>query len=206
MIVVAGCPRSGTTIMFRCLVESGFYPGEKLQGRGHKSEDAQLWKIVACFMQGYHFTRAREHKIARGRLIGKFKGPAVVKNPYLSNCIRHLHKNNQYFKDALYVWMRRDLKEIAKSLVRKKYKHPARHLDRYENFTTVSGALKLAMQLDDKWRKFLPRVRYIEIWLNDLIEKPDVVQQRMSEFIGRDFNISLVTKDETWAGSGEVYL
>ena len=70
----------------------------------------------------------------------------------------------------------------------------------------VNGALKMVTQLDDKWRKFLPQTRHIEVWLNDLIEKPDMVKRVMSEFIGTDFNTRLVTKDETWAGSGEVHI
>ena len=59
-------------------------------------------------------------------------------------------------------------------------------------------------KIDRIWQKFLPGVDHVEVWLDDLINETEKTKTKVSEFIGREFNIDLVSKAETWAESGEV--
>jgi hypothetical protein len=205
MIVIAGYPRSGTTIMFRCLVASGFNPGPSglLVGGDHKSENKKFANLLRAVIHSEKMTvRARKGGYLRGRLIKKvsnYEGQEVLKHPMAADGIKHLYDHNERFRDAKYIWMRRDLIEIAKSYMRKQkafgHKKPE----------TFDEAFRVVKDLDKKWKKFLPLVDHIEVWLEDLLRETDSVGDRVSEFIGREFNTDLVTKNETYAETGRVF-
>ena len=195
MIIVAGCPRSGTSIMFRCLQASGFDGGEKLAGRENRTECTEFAAIITNVVE------TRSPKMVRK--ITKYQGQEILKSPYASLAIKYLYHRNKLFQKAKYIWMQRDLDEVAKSLVRKQRKYG--YL-KWERFTTVRGAVRQVKDLDAKWRYFFfynPVVN-IKVWLDDLIENTESVGRRVSNFIGRELDTNLVTKDETWNESRKV--
>ena len=181
--------------MFRCLQASGFDGGKKLAGRVNGTECTEFAALIDSVI------KYRNPRLVRK--VSYYEGHEILKSPYASLAIKYLYNRNKRFKDARYIWMQRDLDEVAKSLVRKQRKYG--YIE-WEKFTTVRGALRQVMELDEKWRDFFFHhpVDHIQVWLDDLIENTDSVGQRISNFIGRKFDTGLVTRDETWKISRKV--
>jgi hypothetical protein len=177
------------------LQASGFNGGESLKGRENRTEDSDFTAIIAGVIE------SRSPRLVRK--VTRYQGHEILKSPYASMAIKYLYNRNKLFKKAKYIWMQRDLDEVAKSLVRKQRKYG--YL-KFEKFTTVRGALRQVNDLDERWRKFFLShpVDHIQVWLDELIEDTDSVGRRVSNFIGRKFDTELVTKDETWKVSHKV--
>lgn len=191
--------------MFRCLVASGLDPGpsNSLLGRDYKSEN----KLLARLIRNIIHARARKTRVTKGYIRVALQqrintlNYEVVKNPYTAFAIEELCKYNENIRTAKYIWTRRDLRETTESFIRKQEKFGRLYNEPERTFKETMGYIR---KIDRIWQKFLPGVDHIEVWLDDLINETEKTKTKVSEFIGREFNIDLVSKAETWAESGEV--
>ena len=232
MIIVAGWARTGTTIMFQCLQESGFYGGEQKQltGTPHKSEHSQ-WRVCNFFLMyylGFQPIMTKDFTEQKLRVVDDFftglpdmhrKLPPhvwdkmrvcvngikkdrinILKDPQSAFAITEWIRFDEMFTNAKYIWCRRDPLEAAKSMVRLKLPR----IKQYRGVLTTKKALKVYELHEAIWEKTLNNLLHIQVQLEHLVMEPETQAERISEFIGVPFDVSLVTEKQTYKGGNRV--
>lgn len=127
----------------------------------------------------------------------------LLKEPNCQFALKSWIDNYECFQNAKYIWTRRDYLESAKSLVRLKV--PDRENlsgdivpTEYRGKLKVNTAVKLFKQWDGILAKTMPKVKHIEIWHHDLINKPDETFSRISEFLGVEVNTEPFDRGKVW--------
>ena len=234
MIVVAGWARTGTSIMFRCLQESGFYGGEpeQLTGTPYKTEHSQ-WRVCKFFMMYYlGFKPIMTKDIAEQnmRVVDDF----FVDTPEIPRTLpSHVEEKMQQFlqrakldginilKDpqsafAMQEWLRFDeMFATAKYIwCRRDPLEAAKSMVRlklprikqYRGVLTTRKALKTYELHDKIWEKTLNNLSHIQVQLEHLVMDPETEAERISEFIGVPFDTSMVTEKATYGGGKKLNL
>lgn len=221
MIVVAGFSRTGTSVIFECLKRSGFYPGEEKDLFGHKylsqylpfqelnraliniivtnrrylSHADILNAVVAHKKEKIEKTLEQAVKNVLNKIVDE--KIEIIKDPYLGLIVNVWYTCSPLFREAKYIWLKRDAMEIAKSLVRMQKFHGMPIILKAFKFT-VSEAYKLCQLHTNGWEMMMPYLNHIEVQFEDLFKDVEKVKDRISEFIGRPFNTDLISLEETW--------
>jgi len=97
------------------------------------------------------------------------------------------------FKDAKYIWTKRDFNETVKSVIR---------LQRMLGIKPRTfQKQKKIFELYDKMNTDFMNLYikdYHELHLEKLLENPEQEGNRLSEYLGRPIDVSAVSKKETW--------
>ena len=217
MIIVAGWCRSGTSIMFKSIVESGFSPGDAsiLTPESFSFRILIHEILIDIGVPGVVFTKKRigelpkwtsEPLVATDKK-GSIK-PAldrvinlkadVLKNPTVTFALPTM-QTMDYFKDAKYIWMRRDPWDAAKSLVRLKCQKK-RVRSMYRGVLTTNMAYQLYLKNDRELQRIMPTLNHIEVQHKDFVNRDKKTFAAVSEFIGTRLNTHLINKKKTYAG------
>lgn len=233
MVVLPGLARSGTSITYRCLdLTPGFKPKHELKLLGSKTQtEHATWRVVNYTVGKYFGAEAlmpgsvwdksfgdvligeREDKeitedirTEMDHMVGIFvwQDIKLLKEPMCVYTIPAWIDNYECFKNAKYIWNRRDIRQSAKSMVRLKVPdRMERHTFEigptgYRNVLTVKGAEKIYEVHEKILEDAMKKVNHIEVWHHDLINKPKETFARMSEFIGREIDTSPFNMGEVW--------
>ena len=103
------------------------------------------------------------------------------------------------FREAKYIYLERPIREVAKSTIRLYNKHHhhlpmltvKRHEARYKFFC-------------DLWEAFLPYVSHVRVDYEDMIHEPETVSYKLSNYLGRYIDMSLIDPRKTYQASGEI--
>jgi len=232
MIIVAGWARTGTSIMFRCLQESGFYGGEQkhLTGLPYKTEHNmfRVCNFLIMYYSGFQSISVKKYK--QQQLVDDFfvdtpkekkilpypvrqkmqqflqriesDGVNILKDPQSAFAMKEWLKFDEMFANAKYIWCRRNPLEAAKSFVRLKIPR----IPQYRGVLTTRKAMKTYALHDNIWEETLHNLSYIQVDLEQLIMDTKTTAERISEFIGVPFDTSLVTEKATYKGGNRFNL
>ena len=120
----------------------------------------------------------------------------ILKEPMCLFALPTWIEHHKCFRDAKYIWTRRDVKECAKSWVRLKMRY-----FEYRGILTVPLAMKLIKQHEALLQKTMTGVNHIVVWHHDLINDPDTTFKRISDFVGREVNTEPFDRGKVWKKS-----
>jgi len=122
----------------------------------------------------------------------------VVKDPMCQFALEAWINRYKSFKNAKYVWTRRNLMEAAKSLVR--FKVPAlKGVPRgYRGLLTVKRALEIAEQQEAELERVMPMVNHIEVWHHDLVNNTKKTFAKISDFLGKEIDQDKFDRGKIW--------
>jgi hypothetical protein len=223
-IIVCGFARSGTSIMFLCLKNSGFFPGkDKLRGWRYKTENAsfiRLNRLVSRTLGAGQLIKditgsvvvgadimtppksrrtVNPHEVRGcGLLLQKIKDAEILKDPQCAFSLESLIKHDRKFREAKYIWTRRNLEEQARSLIR--LKTDPDHGDRkvYKKYMPFETALTICEAYDGELWRVMPLVDHVVVWLEEFLKYPEKIKDKVSAFIGRDLNLDAFDLGKTY--------
>ncbi len=230
MIVVCGIGRTGTSVIMECLIKSGYnardhnlFPLLDLEDKRSRQEilENTTWGMMNAEISVERGV-VRSYKIhpnAIGIIMGLRKNNPISSKILcrMARTIEYFHESNieilkdpmgiyaykrwienfGIFKNAKWIWTRREPLERAKSEVRHKIELHGSEI--FRGFTT-NESLKVARRYEKELAKVLPTVNYIEIWLEDILNKTKEIGDKLSEFIGGQIDMSPVNIKEVWVG------
>lgn len=217
--------------MYQCLERSGFYGDEVKWRSGFKYNTEHLKFRICNFMilmhtgfkpfvgtgkSGFHiidlFDETPEvtqelpyqtkQKMYEFLAYIKENGINLLKDPQAGFCIKEWIKLSRTFGEAKYVWMRRSSLPAAKSFVRLKVPR----IPQYRGTLTTRKAERIYKQHEAKWAEAMKEVDHIEVWLEKFLAKTEEEADRISSFIGKELDTSLVTKKETFEGGQKFFV
>lgn len=220
LVVLPGISRTGTSVIFQCLYDSGFNESRPMKLYGNPPTEHGIWRIANWHVSKYLGARAfmpgsekdlHHADILVGDITDRplnkdikkemddFVGILVwqelrlLKEPMCVYALETWIDNYQCFKNAKYIWTRRDYTETAKSLVRLKVPQ-----GQYRGVLTVRNAEKICIEHDKLLKKAMKKVNHIEVWHHDLINKPDKTFNRISEFVGTKVKTDAFDRGKIW--------
>jgi hypothetical protein len=120
----------------------------------------------------------------------------VLKDPQSAFAMKEWLKFDQMFQTAKFIWMKRNPMETAKSYIRLKIPR----IPQYRGVLTTKKALKTLRLHEKIWGELLKNKEHCVIRLEELLNFPDSTGHYLSEFLGRDFDTSLVDRSMTYDG------
>jgi len=232
MIIVAGWARTGTSVMVKCLEKSGFNlgPEKHLTGAQYKTENNQfrVCNFLIMYYMGFQSISKQRHegqvftddffidtpnnnrqlpfgvKQQMRRFVNYLKENKVevLKDPQSAFAMKEWLKIDQIFRNAKFIWMKRNPMEAAKSFIRLKIPR----IPQYRGVLTTRKALKTFQLHDKMWEELLKDKDHCVVWLEELLNFPDTVGYFLSEFLGRDFDNSLIDRSMTYEGGNRFEL
>jgi len=231
MIIVAGWARTGTSIMFRCLQESGFYGGEQnqLAGFPQKTEliDFRICNFHIMYYMGFKPLVTKDLKDQKIRVVDDLFAEMPTSDrtlPYgvkerMGALLNSIEKDGiNLLKDpqsafAISEWLKFDemfanakyiwCKRDPMETAKSFIRLKIPRFPDYRGVLTTRRALKTYELHDKIWEKTLHNLSHIEVYLEQLVMEPEATAERISKFIGVPFNTSLVTEKETYAGGNK---
>ncbi len=230
MIVVCGIGRTGTSVIMECLIKSGFnsrdhklFPLLDLEDEEIRQQilENRIWGLTnsEISVERGVIRSFKFHPQAIGTIMGLRKDNPISNETYslMSKVIHYFETSNidilkdptgiyaykrwieyfDIFNDAKWIWTRRDSLTRAKSMVRHRIELYGAKI--FRGFTTKKN-LEVGRRYERELEQVLPTVNYIEIWLEDLLNKTKEMGDKLSEFIGRQIDMSPVNKKKVWAG------
>lgn len=211
MICILGPARSGTSVLFQCLVNSGYYRGPDKFIHGHKYlSEHHIFKLFNEFLSEKYWFLAQASKTgslsSRHNINVQDKNKArcvfdilmdqkveILKDafhiytaPFWAEMFPH-----EFFQGGKYIVTYRDEDESAKSIVRLR-KGLGNALK------TVSHMKKHYAMVNAIIKTYLGNFTYIKVEYDDMLHNTADVQQRLSEFLGRDIDMSIISASETF--------
>ena len=108
----------------------------------------------------------------------------VLKEPMCQFALEAWIERYKSFRNAKYVWTRRDLLKTAKSLVRLKMS-PFKGMKKgYRGIFGVKKALHTLRQGEAELERLMPKMNHIVVWHEDLITNPKKEFGRVAKFLG----------------------
>ena len=228
LTILPGIHRSGTSVVFRCLHETeGFKEKHELSMIGDPPSELRLWRIanhvltkylggtvlmpgtiwdtnMGDFLIGKVDNNKELHpgiKEEMDDLVGVllWSEMKLLKEPTCQLSLQTWINNYECFKNAKYIWTRRDYRETAKSLVRLKVADRANGKTGYRGVLTVPRAERLSRYWDSILEKVMPQVNHIEVWHHDLVNDTKNTFDRISEFIGKEVNTAPFDRGKVYA-------
>lgn len=217
--------------MFQCLEKSGLNPGKKgdLSGFKYKTEHIGFrlcnflilmslgykplvddgkgkYQVVDLFSEKPNVLQPIPYR-AQDRMYQFFlqmrdDNIQLLKDPQAAPAMREWISRSKTFANAKYVWMRRDPLKTAKSFVRLKVPR----MPQYRGLLTTRKAKRIYEDHEMLWGQVLSGLNHIEVRLEDFLTNTGREAKRISKFIGRDLDTSLVNKKETFDGGQKFFV
>jgi len=213
MLIVAGYPRTGTSILFKCLEKSGFNGGteDDLKGHYYKSQhidfgDYSHQLTIFASRMGIPFPlRARDlptPMVLQMQKIGtemEDQGINLIKDPNGALATQAWIDAVPTFKNPEFIMIERDGLETAKSCIRLWHKL---EMNKSATVRLIQHTYELHKELWEKTSRGYPKITINHAEFFDNLES---VKKRVSKFIGREFDTSLIDPNKTYAASKEIY-
>jgi len=209
LIILPGISRTGTSVIFQCLNSMPkFLPRMPVVLLGTPPTEHNLFRVANWIVSKHlgveslnpgsiedHYksdiligelpNKPLDKNIKREMddFIGvlKWQRVKVLKEPMGLYALQTWIDNYKCFKNAKYIWTRRDSLSQAKSMVRLKVPQVN---TMYRGTLTVKKAMKIGIEHDKILAKIMPQVNHIEVWLEDLLNDTGNTFNRISKFLG----------------------
>ena len=215
VIFVVGTPRTGTSILVKCLEKSGYNIGKKLFGHKYKSQDVVFRgynrRVKELLIKQLLKTKNLKQPIApdgeiQATIADFWKYAAlwnieVLKDPLFYEIFGVWWNVSSVFRDQKFIWTHRNPMDVAKSAVRLKYLRGVPELEPITSYK-VMGILKFYEAYQNIHEVYFPKCTGINVYFEDLLNDTQAVADELSEFIGRKFDTSLISKKETYKKTG----
>jgi len=231
LTILPGIHRSGTSVIFQCLhATDGFQEENQLNLIGDPPTEHRLWRIANYRLAKYLGATVLMPGSVRDKYISdflvgkvdndkelkpdikeemdemvgilKWQKLKLIKEPTCQLSLQTWINNYDCFKNAKYIWTRRNYREVAKSLVRLKVADRLQDgkmiQTGYRGVLTVQRAEKLSRYWDSILEKIMPQVNHIEVWHHDLINDTKNTFDRISEFVGAEVNTEAFDLKKVW--------
>lgn len=216
-VFVVGPPRTGTSIIVKCLEKSGLNIGKNLFGHKYKSQDVIFRKHNRNIKQLLYEQLAREkpdlkkpieigkpiqdevNKVWRYVLLWHIE---VLKDPLFYEIFGVYWHVSKHFREQKFIWTHRDPLETAKSAVRLKYLSNVPGAEPYTSYKTL-GRLKKIDTYNLIHEQYFPKSDSINVYFEDLLHDTQGVSEKVTNWLGREFDVSLVSRNDTFAEKGE---
>jgi len=219
LIILPGVSRTGTSVLWQCL-DKTFKQGNKLTLAGRPPTEHFIWRVANYVVGKYagatpllpksdidlklmdilkgqlHDKPTHEHAIREmsdciGMLV--YDEVKVLKEPMCLFALPTWIEYYKCFRDAKYIWTRRDPLECAKSWVRLKMRY-----FEYRGILTVKLAEKIIRQHEELLEKTMAGVNHIVVWHHDLINDSDKTFKIISDFVGKEVNTESFDRGKVW--------
>jgi len=214
IVFVVGMPRTGTSILVKCLEKSGYNIGEKVYGHKYKSQDGafrfsnrKIMRLL-CEQLKHHNPKKpvsisedmadEVKKVFRYVMLYRID---VLKDPLFYELLGIYAAVNPGLFEHKFIWTHRDPLETAKSAVRLKYMSGVPELEPRSNFT-VNRGLKRSDAYNAVHETYRPKCDGIDVYFEDLLNDTQSVSRKLSNFLGREFDASMISKHETFKATG----
>jgi len=193
VIFVGGVPRSCTSAIMMCLKNSGFYIGNEgsLHGHKYKSEYQPLGLTLQWLLSEKKTLNKDEWVILNNVATYTVKSGVEAIKVFNFCYVLQILKDHPICKKAKYIIMSRDIDEAVIS---------ANRID-----SKKFNSNKVFNQLSRTWdfgTRGLPRIK---ITHNDVIHNTGDVKKKLSNFLGRSIDMSIISSKETYEVSGSVH-
>ena len=213
LIILPGISRTGTSVLFQCLNSMRvFLPRMPILLLGTPPTEHHLFRVANWMVSKYLGVESlnpgsNPDKGMSDILIGeltnkpldknikqemddfigmlKWQRPRILKEPMCMYALQTWIDNYKCFKNAKYIWTRRDPLSQAKSMVRLKVPQPG---TMHRGTLTVNRAKEIGITHDKILSKIMPQVNHIEVWLEDLLNDTNNTFNMISEFLGIRLN------------------
>jgi len=195
LIFIVGHARTGTSVLFKCLENSGFYPGVNLFGHKYKTQDLTLnWYRRQIYdKEPVDFNDFWEYA-DKNRI-------EVLKDPELWMVFGALFHTNERFANSRFIWTIRPSKDVAMSAVR---------LQRMRNMPpcppnpkkTIVGQIESYEKYCDVLENYYRKTDSLLVDFEQLLKSPEKVGDRLSSFLGRTISMDIVSDKETYDEKG----
>ena len=235
LTILPGIHRSGTSVLFQCLhATDGFKERHPLSLLGDPPTEHRLWRIANYLLIKYLGGVALMPGSIRDENMGDlmmgqvdnskelskdikkemddfvgvlvWQGAKLLKEPTCQLALQKWIDTYPCFKNAKYVWTRRNYRDVAKSLVRLKVPntlgvHGVVGRTGYRGILTVQKAEQLSKYWDSVLEKIMPQVNHIEVWHHDLVNDTKNTFDRISEFVGVEVNTEAFDRGKVYGGT-----
>jgi len=196
VIFVGGMSRAGTSVMMECLKNSGYRIGEDalLNGHKYKSEYKPLfftfeWMYPSVVGRGGKFNKIDFviiNNVAAFTLNEGVEAVKVLKTCFMFPCI----KDHSIMKHPKFILMSRNVDDAVASC------------KRVGQDSASPEALGMYVRGWNIMAKDYPTIR---IKHKDLINNTEEVKKKLSVFLDRDIDMSIISPKETYEVSGSVH-
>jgi hypothetical protein len=204
MIFLSGFARTGTSVLFKCLQNSGFNGGNNLWGHKYETQDIKLNRLrshigtssVLPQLQSYGETQS-EKQIEKFFVYCTVENIEILKDPHLWLAFKKFYDYSDRFRKSKFIWTMREPLEIAKSQTRLQCQFDVPPVA-LNGKLTVQRWLRLYGGFEKIYEKFRDRVDSLVVNFEDLVYRPESIKAVISKFIGRTLDISAISPDETF--------
>ena len=215
MIVIACHPRTGSSILVKCLEKSGYHLGGPLNGHYYASEYGPVLMVNRLIFNKFQinwddgkvlYQKVEEEDPYLFELIKKCAnkierdGVEVIKDTQFGVVADIWAQVSPLFANALYIYLERDELETAKSEVRQRYKIHS-HLPKVK----TRFSQRRYQFHKTAWEDFLPKVKHVRVQYEEMLSYPRSVGRDLSMFLGREIDMSLIDPNKTYKASKRVY-
>jgi len=212
MFIVAGYARTGTSILFKCLEKSGLFGGtkEQLYGHHYKSQHKEFndinKQILLWAMQKDMTVPVRKWQIPEqihpilnelGREMEK-QGINIVKDPQAGPVMQLWIDIVPYFQKPKFIRIEREPLEVGKSCIRL-------WMDQgWIKKTKVQDVVERYKFENKLWDLTCEPYETLRLQYKDLFNM-NGKKDEISEFIGMEFDTSLIDPEKTFVASRKIY-
>jgi len=216
IVFVVGLSRTGTSILVKCLENSGYNIGKRAFGHKYKSQDGvfgyanneifsslkdQLKGRVVDINKPIEVTEDIAKLVRSVFQYAQLYKVDVLKNPWFHNLIGIYAAVNAEFFDHKFIWTHRDPLERAKSEVRLKYMRSVPPGNSFKNYK-VKKLMRWDYEYQDVHSLYFNKRNGINVYFEDLLNDTQSVSRKLSNFLGREFDSSTISKHETFKATG----
>jgi hypothetical protein len=214
MLIIAGYARTGTSILFKCLEKSGFYggSGDEINGHYYKTQHVDFGQFshkIANYGAAnrlYFPIRARmlpPSYISTMLNIGdriQASNINLIKNPLGALSTQPWLDIVPAFREPRFIRIKRDPLETAKSCVRAWRTTIKVNLD-----STVRDALEFYDLHNELWDLTCKDHPTVRMNYDEFFNNLPALKDRLSDFIGCEFDTSLIDVNKTYRMSKKIY-
>jgi hypothetical protein len=183
MIIVLGA-RSGTSVLFRCLEKTDFNGDSSCYRRRNNDSEHRQFRAINLRLRkaGHQSSVTAEAKKLWMDMLDR--GVEIIKEPHFSWVWPTWLKEVPDFKNYKYIWMQRDLRNRAHSLL--KYQT----IQGYKN-RSLDNCFKYLRAMDAAIRDFIPHTpHHLVVQFDDFVHLRKT--EEISRFVERDLDTSLI--------------
>jgi hypothetical protein len=211
-IFIVGPPRTGTSILFKCLEKSGYRVGTRLFGHKYKSQDfvfrdinREIYRLIVDLLNDRTSSAPlvinepiikKMREFWRYALLNRID---IFKDPLLYQIFGAYWNADESFRSQKFIWTHRDPLETAKSTVRLKC---ISNIPEKGACFTVGKHLKWLSGYNNIHETYRPQCDGIDVYFEDLLNNTRNVKEELSEFLGRPFDTSMISTKETYKEKG----
>jgi len=201
MILIVGHARTGTSVLFQCLINSGFNGGNNLFGHKYKTQDLLFNKVRVGLNEQLEDVNSRKYDFKPLWNYCETNNIEVLKDPGFWPLFPLFYRDSERFKKFKFIWTTRVPKDVAESEVRlQKIENVPPVEDNWE--LTVEERLESYRGYENLIKEYAIKVDSIIVDFDRMLNQTEYVARELSEFLGREIDMGIVSRDETYEATG----